>query len=101
MPNPICFKLLWQLARRAFSRALANTGNRIAARMAIMAMTTKSSIRVKPARRLVRSRTGREAAVAEALVILNNCIAISFETDSQLHYTRHWRFINRGEFRGH
>jgi hypothetical protein len=36
-----------QLARRAFSRALAKTGNRIAARIAIIAMTTKSSISVK------------------------------------------------------
>src|SRR5579862_6220248 len=33
---------------RAFSRACANTGKRIAARMAMMAMTTSSSIRVKP-----------------------------------------------------
>jgi hypothetical protein len=48
MPSPICFRLLWQLARRAFSRARAKTGNKIAARMAMMAMTTKSSINVKP-----------------------------------------------------
>src|SRR5579872_1392088 len=35
-----------QLAARAFSRAWANTGNRMAARIAIMAITTRSSISV-------------------------------------------------------
>src|SRR5262249_36788198 len=40
--------LLRQDAWRAFSRAWANTGNRIAARMAMMAMTTSSAISVKP-----------------------------------------------------
>src|SRR5712692_8564109 len=35
---------------RAFSRACANTGNRIAARMAMIAMTTNNSISVKPRR---------------------------------------------------
>lgn len=44
--NPICFKLLKQLALRAFSLARAKTGNRIAANIAILAMTTKSSINV-------------------------------------------------------
>src|SRR5713226_3852067 len=34
----------------AFSRACAKTGNRIAARITIMAITTRSSIRVKPRR---------------------------------------------------
>src|SRR5690606_5678450 len=43
----ICLRLLRQLVRRAFSLARANTGNRIEARMEIMAMTTKSSINVK------------------------------------------------------
>src|SRR5438093_8783682 len=36
---------------RAFSRAWAKTGNRMAARMAMMAMTTSSSINVNPSRR--------------------------------------------------
>src|SRR6266568_6046362 len=45
-----------QVAIRALSRAWAKTGKRIAARMAIMAMTTSSSIRVKPGRRLRRMR---------------------------------------------
>jgi len=45
------------LARRAFSRARANTGNRIAARMAMIAMTISSSMSVKP--RLVKPRLRR------------------------------------------
>jgi hypothetical protein len=36
-----------QLARRAFSLARAKTGNKIDAKIAIIAITTKSSIRVK------------------------------------------------------
>src|SRR5712691_4746443 len=39
-----------QLAARAFSRAWAKTGKRIAARMAIIAITTSSSMRVKAGR---------------------------------------------------
>jgi hypothetical protein len=44
----ICFRLLWHVLLRAFSRALAKTGKRIAARMAIIAITTSSSINVNP-----------------------------------------------------
>src|SRR5918911_4175453 len=47
-PRAICFMLLMQLAWRAFSRAWAKTGNRMAARMAMMAITTSNSMRVKP-----------------------------------------------------
>src|SRR5438094_76447 len=43
-----CLKLDVQFVIRACSRARANTGNRIAARIAIMAITTRSSISVKP-----------------------------------------------------
>jgi hypothetical protein len=39
-----------QLDRLAFSLARAKTGNRIAARIAIIAITTKSSMRVKALR---------------------------------------------------
>src|SRR5712692_8516522 len=46
---PIWRMLETQLVIRAFSRAWAKTGKRIAARMAIMAITTSSSIRVNPA----------------------------------------------------
>src|SRR6266487_3475693 len=48
--RPICFILLTQAVCRAFSRAWAKTGNRIAARIAMIAITTSSSIRVKPLR---------------------------------------------------
>src|SRR5216683_356988 len=48
---PKCRRLERQAVERAFSRACANTGNRIAARMAMMAITTSSSMRVKPERR--------------------------------------------------
>jgi len=37
-----------QLARRAFSRARAKTGNKIDDNIDIIAMTTKSSIKVNP-----------------------------------------------------
>src|ERR1051326_7939325 len=47
MERPICFSLERQEEVRADSRAWANTGKRIAARMAIMAMTTSNSMRVK------------------------------------------------------
>src|ERR1051325_7762569 len=46
--RPVCLKLLVQEILRAFSRASANTGNSIAARMAIIAITTSRSISVKP-----------------------------------------------------
>src|SRR6266852_1564987 len=45
--RPICRQFEAQADWRAFSRARAKTGNRIAARMAMMAITTSSSIRVK------------------------------------------------------
>src|SRR5438874_9130136 len=41
-----CLMLERQEAVRAFSRACANTGKRIAARIAMIAMTTRSSISV-------------------------------------------------------
>src|SRR6266852_4946333 len=45
--SPACLRLDKQLVARAFSRAWAKTGKRMAARMAIMAITTSSSISVK------------------------------------------------------
>jgi hypothetical protein len=51
--SPIDFILLTQVADRAFSRAVANTGNRIAAKIVMIAITIKSSIRVNPDRRTV------------------------------------------------
>src|SRR5215831_5139857 len=44
----ICFPLLRQWTPQAFSFAFVRAGKSMAARMAIMAMTTSSSIKVKP-----------------------------------------------------
>src|SRR5437867_5311313 len=52
-PRPIWRRLLLHFADRADAFALANAGNNSAARMAMMAMTTRSSIRVKPRSDLV------------------------------------------------
>src|SRR5947208_685956 len=49
-----CFRLEVHMVARAFSRAWANTGKRMAARMAMMAITTRSSISVNAERRGVR-----------------------------------------------
>jgi hypothetical protein len=46
MLRPICFWLLIETAFFAATLACANTGKRMAARIAIMAITTSSSIRV-------------------------------------------------------
>src|SRR5689334_22737420 len=48
---PICFRFERQFAERAFSRACAKTGNRIAAKIAMMAITTSNSISVNAAPR--------------------------------------------------
>src|SRR6266567_7454307 len=66
--RPICLLFDRQVALRALSRAWANTGKRIAARMAMMAMTTSSSMRVKARRRpmigVLLPQRGRTAAGA-------------------------------------
>src|SRR6056297_3571393 len=49
-PSTICLTLLRHDDCRAFSRARAKTGNRIAARIAMIAITTNNSISVKPLR---------------------------------------------------
>ncbi len=46
--NPICFRLLIHLILCALLFAADKAGSNIAARMAMMAMTTSSSIKVKP-----------------------------------------------------
>ena len=48
--RPICFKLAMHRVRFPCSLALAKAGNSRPAKIAMMAMTTSSSIRVKPAR---------------------------------------------------
>src|SRR5881628_3869539 len=57
MPVLSCLMFDMQAARRAFSRAWAKTGKRMAARIAIIAITTRSSIRVKPPRRNLSDET--------------------------------------------
>src|SRR2546430_416102 len=57
--------LLRQEARRARSFALLNAGNSSAARMAMMAMTTRSSMRVKPGTNIEGFRpAGRDGLIA-------------------------------------
>nr|AUN36258.1 hypothetical protein [uncultured bacterium] len=48
MPFMNCFRLLLQTEARARSRALEKAGNKIAARIAIIAITISNSINVKP-----------------------------------------------------
>jgi hypothetical protein len=58
--KPIWRRFEPQSMRRADSRALEKDGNNIEARMLMIAMTTKSSIKVKPRRLLLREqREGR------------------------------------------
>src|SRR3712207_5934195 len=61
MAVPSCFWFDRQELCRAFSRAWAKTGNRMAASIAIMAITTSSSISVNPVQDrglLTRPETG-------------------------------------------
>src|SRR5213595_3787704 len=53
MPIPTCRRLLRQAIRRALHLAEASAGRSMAARMAMMAITTSSSIRVKACRERV------------------------------------------------
>src|SRR5262245_10216296 len=46
--RPNCLRLLMHAVRCAFSLALDNAGSNMAARIAMMAMTTSSSINVNP-----------------------------------------------------
>src|SRR5437764_10732335 len=69
MARPICLRLLAQLARAAASRTFWTAGRRSPIRMAMIAITTSSSIRVKASRRGIRfivefSVKGRGVAVA-------------------------------------
>src|SRR4051812_9972658 len=45
---PICFMLFWHWVRAAASRTFCTAGTSSAIRIAMMAMTTRSSISVKP-----------------------------------------------------
>src|SRR5882724_11055945 len=54
------------LIRTAFALALLSAGNNSAARMAMMAITTSSSIKVNPARRPPHSGSGSVTALGKA-----------------------------------
>ena len=54
LSTTICFRLFLQLLRRAASRACWTAGNSSAIRIAIMAITTNSSINVNPFRFFIR-----------------------------------------------
>src|SRR6516225_7972959 len=56
MAMPICLRLLADCVRAAASRTFCTAGNRRPIRMAMMAITTNSSINVKPRRRVPRVR---------------------------------------------
>ena len=69
MPKPNCFKLAMQLIWPAFCFALLRVGSSIAAKIAIMAITTRSSIRVKPERATAMG----DAAVKDAFAPVAKC----------------------------
>src|SRR5260370_9133175 len=77
--RPICLLLDRQEAARALSRAWAKTGNRIAARMAMIAITTRSSIRVNPPRAL---RVGTESCRPRIAVITSDSFPAGNELGS-------------------
>jgi hypothetical protein len=62
---PICFRLLLHFARAAASRTFCTAGSRRPIRMAMMAMTTNSSMSVNPRRG--RERTDMAAPRGERM----------------------------------
>src|SRR5262249_29421696 len=69
MANPSCLRLLVYEARRAASRAAWTAGKRRAISTARMAMTTSSSISVKPPRRAETLEMGLSRDVTRLLEI--------------------------------
>src|SRR4051794_35841980 len=61
MARPICFRLLTHCDRRAASRAAWTAGKSRAIRTAMMAMTTRSSMSVKPRLRMRQLLAGLDA----------------------------------------
>src|SRR5260370_42406426 len=59
-PSVSCFVQFMQLIAQAFCFALLKAGNNIAARMALMAMTTSNSINEKPRERRNKLSVRRE-----------------------------------------
>ena len=71
IPRPNCFKLLRHLVWVAFCLALLKAGSRIEARIAIMAITTSNSIKVK-ARRTTPLHTPEIRVFMELPIKLRN-----------------------------
>src|SRR5579883_1143381 len=70
MAKPSCFRLLTHCARRAASRAAWTAGKSRAINTAMIAITTNSSISVKPRRRIIKTspsldQTGRSLGRVE------------------------------------
>src|SRR5713226_2785600 len=84
---PICLRLLMQPACRDFSRALAKTGKRIAASIAMIAMTTRSSIRVKAADLPARDRPDRPGEAESGIAIKGCDIAFSVIFEDEQRYS--------------
>src|SRR5262249_287746 len=55
--SPICFRLFWHCMRLAASRTFWTAGNSKPMSNEMMAMTTKSSIKVKPSHRFTIRKT--------------------------------------------
>src|SRR2546423_547653 len=81
----ICLTLLKQEVARAISRALAKTGKRIDARIAMIAMTTRSSIRVKALR-----PTGREAIEVRITVVISSQPGRAAQRSAERSRTSKW-----------
>src|SRR3974390_2597665 len=73
---PTCRQLLRQEMRLPFSLALVNAGRSIAARIAIMAITTRSSINVKPLANRSRAPSRRRWPVFTMSIALPSLSAL-------------------------
>src|SRR5438093_13010489 len=78
MARPHCLDCERQAACRAFSRAWAKTGNKMAARIAMMAITTSSSIRVNAGlrARCIRVLLGSKDSCPGGALLLEQWTAI-------------------------
>ena len=65
MARPICLRLLMHWARRAASRAACTAGKSSAINTAMIAITTRSSINVKPPRRFASFVSSAVAEIRE------------------------------------
>ena len=73
--RPTCFMLLTQLMAWAFCFALLKAGSNIAAKIAIIAMTTSNSIKVNPAGPFARQ--AQSVFFAQVLIIANRMFSVA------------------------